>query len=273
MKNIDEHEYWKSGFQLAGLSGGLKKELVSEASDPRIDELNKKFFEFDATPLENPNRTMKPFQVCQVKHGGLCGMDLMRHRGDMGSTNVYRSLWSLKGDLPLFVRITIPGSDCMSDQFLGKIHGRGDAAIFLEAEVDEQVLDDGAWGIATLKGEAEPVVRTFQMLLRFLAHKAVAATPGLALKDVTSVSLKCCRFIAHPEADHFAVRLMDVVKECPLSLTCSLAQPKKKKEKPAPATFLFGLKLDEDDDATNSKMKAGSGIPFNGCFYGFCVLV
>ena len=114
MKNIDEHEYWKSGFQFAGLSGGIKKELVSDASD-------RKFFEFDATPLENPNRTMKPFQVCQVKHGGLCGMDLMRHRGDMGSTNVYRSLWSLKGDLPLFVRITIPGSDCMSDQFLSKI--------------------------------------------------------------------------------------------------------------------------------------------------------
>ena len=98
----------------------------------QVDEFTTKVFEFNDRLEQNPDRTMKPFTVCSMRHGGLCCLDPCSSKGDIGTKNVYNRLWSLKKDLPLFVRLAIPVPLCSTDQFVGKIHGRGDAVLFVE---------------------------------------------------------------------------------------------------------------------------------------------
>lgn len=253
MAKMQNHSAWKAGFQTASYSGGLKTELVSQMTDRQLDDFSTDVFGFDKRIVQNPKRTMKPFTVCGIRHGGLCCRDALSSKGDIGTRNLYISLGPMKKDLPLFVRLAILDPLCSADHFLAKTHGRGDAIVLVEAKVRQQAFDDGAWGVATLLDESgSPVVKTFHMLLRSLVRKARIATPDLNLMNVTSLRLTCFHYKDHPTADHFAVRLLDVAKQCDISLTASLAMPQNKKVKPK-VVLPFGFSCDDlpDFDSVN----------------------
>lgn len=253
MAKMQNHSAWKAGFQTASFSGGLKTELVSQMTDRQLDDFSTDVFGFDKRIVQNPKRTMKPFTVCGIRHGGLCCRDALSSKGGIGTRNLYISLGPMKKDLPLFVRLAIIDPLCSADHFLAKTHGRGDAIVLVEAKVRQQAFDDGAWGVATLLDESgSPVVKTFHMLLRGLVRKVRIATPDLNLMNVTSLRLTCFHYKDHPTADHFAVRLLDVAKQCDISLTAPLGMPQNKKVKPK-VVLPFGFSCDDlpDFDSVN----------------------
>ena len=92
MEAMEQHEIWKAGLRLGGMSTPLKPSLVSSASDKVVAAGIDKMFQFDATIQPKPPVPFKMNLTCPMLHGGLCYKDQCTAAGDLGSRNVYNVL-------------------------------------------------------------------------------------------------------------------------------------------------------------------------------------
>ena len=130
---------------------------------------------------------------------------------------------TIQASLPLFTQIYAPdsGEEVCEYAFLSKVHGCGEAAIFMGATFMDAAT-------ATLvETDGVPMLLSLQRILKRLNQKVNAASPLAA--DISVVKLKLSTFV-DANLEHFAAHIGDTKVDVELSLTARLARPVKEQK-------------------------------------------
>ena len=168
VNELTHNPVWDMPFRLGNWAGGLRPELVSEASnDEAIRRQTDALFEYDERITKNLGAAV-PNRACGSATWGICRGDAHFNRCNHGTYDAYvflTSAWKYsRADYPLLVRFSASGAE--ANFLLGDTYGAGEALLLVA--VVEANLSILVPRVEPFKGKPCVVCLTSQMALRQL---------------------------------------------------------------------------------------------------------
>ena len=96
----------------------------------------KQIFEYDYVASKNPPGTLKEFEACLPRNGGLCSADINFEASKIFTYNLYAAFRDEKKRFPIFLQFEVAGhASTLQSVFMGFTVGQGQLAFFSKAIV------------------------------------------------------------------------------------------------------------------------------------------